>query len=332
MPFGAAGGHLRPGPRRPADLLDRPLQPPLHLLHARARHDLPAPSGPALLRRDRPGRLRGPCRGGRCRAAHRWRAAGAPGARPIWSAGCPELGFADVSLTTNGMLLAPALPALVAAGLTRVNVSCDSLRPERFAAIRRRGDLATVLASMDAAEAAGLPPVKVNVVLESGSNDDEILDVRRVRPVDRSDRPVHRVHAARRPGGLASASVWSRGRGRAPDRRAVAPGRRATGPTTTPRRSGSGSSTVAGEIGVISSVTQPFCGTCNRLRLTADGAVRNCLFSDDELDVRRAARGGADRRAIERQLRLAVWGKRPGHGIDEPGFLRPARSMSMIGG
>ena len=88
----------------------------------------------------------------------------------------------------------------------------------------------------------------------------------------------------------------------------------------------------AGEIGVISSVTQPFCGTCNRLRLTADGAIRNCLFSDDELDVRRALRTGEPDEAIERQLRRAVWGKRPGHGIDEPGFLRPARSMSMIGG
>jgi cyclic pyranopterin phosphate synthase len=87
-----------------------------------------------------------------------------------------------------------------------------------------------------------------------------------------------------------------------------------------------------GEIGVISSVTQPFCGTCNRLRLTADGAIRNCLFSDDELDVRRVLRSGEPDAAIERQLRLAVWGKRPGHGIDEPGFLRPTRSMSMIGG
>ena len=87
-----------------------------------------------------------------------------------------------------------------------------------------------------------------------------------------------------------------------------------------------------GEIGVIASVTQPFCGTCNRLRLTADGAVRNCLFSDDELDVRGALRSGEPDEAIERQLRRAVWGKRPGHGIDEPGFLRPVRSMSMIGG
>ena len=88
-----------------------------------------------------------------------------------------------------------------------------------------------------------------------------------------------------------------------------------------------------GEIGLISSVTQPFCGTCNRLRLTADGAVRNCLFSDDEHErsATFSATGGTDAE-LALLLRQAVWGKRPGHGINEPGFLRPARSMSMIGG
>jgi len=242
-----------------------------------------------------------------------------------------DLGFADVSLTTNGMLLAPALPALVAAGLTRVNVSCDSLIPERFATIRRRGDLATVLAAMDAAEAAGLPPVKVNVVLESGTNDDEILGFAEfARSTGRIVRFIEFMP-------LDAQGAWHRGR--------LVPGaevvRRIDGrwplaavdqaddhaPAERFRFVDGG-----GEIGVIASVTQPFCGTCNRLRLTADGAVRNCLFSDDELDVRGALRSGEPDEAIERQLRRAVWGKRPGHGIDEPGFLRPVRSMSMIGG
>jgi cyclic pyranopterin phosphate synthase len=87
-----------------------------------------------------------------------------------------------------------------------------------------------------------------------------------------------------------------------------------------------------GEIGLISSVTQPFCGTCNRLRLTADGAVRNCLFSDDERSLRDLLRDGADDDVIATSLRSAVWAKYPGHAINEPGFLHPTRSMSMIGG
>jgi cyclic pyranopterin phosphate synthase len=242
-----------------------------------------------------------------------------------------ELGFADLSLTTNGMLLAPALPGLVAAGLTRVNVSCDSLRPDRFAAIRRSGDLSTVLGSMDAAEAAGLPPVKVNVVLESGSNDDEIFDFAAfARSTGRIVRfiefmPLDAQGAWRRDRLVPGAEVVRQIDKRWPVVAVVQAGDHA--PAERFRFVDGG-----GEIGVISSVTQPFCGTCNRLRLTADGAIRNCLFSDDELDVRRALRSGEPDEAIEWQLRRAVWGKRPGHGINEPGFLRPTRSMSMIGG
>jgi cyclic pyranopterin phosphate synthase len=242
-----------------------------------------------------------------------------------------DLGFADLSLTTNGMLLAPVVDALVAAGLTRVNVSCDSLRPERFAAIRRRGELATVLASMDAAEAAGLPPVKVNIVLEHGTNDDEILDFAAFgRTTGRIVRfiefmPLDAQGAWRRDRLVAGAEVVRQIAARWP----LAAVERVDDHAPADRfRFVDG----AGEIGVISSVTEPFCGTCNRLRLTADGAVRNCLFSDDELDVRQSLRTGAPDEAIALQLRRAVWGKRPGHGIDEPGFLRPTRSMSMIGG
>jgi len=242
-----------------------------------------------------------------------------------------DLGFADLSLTTNGMLLTPVLPALIAAGLTRVNVSCDSLRPERFAAIRRRGDLASVLGSMDAAEAAGLPPVKVNVVLEAGVNDDEILEFAAFgRSTGRTVRfiefmPLDAEGAWRRERLVPGAEVVRRIDSRWPLVAVEQVGDHAPAERF---RFVDG----AGEVGVISSVTQPFCGTCNRLRLTADGAIRNCLFSDAELDVRRALRTGEQDEAIERQLRRAVWGKRPGHGIDEPGFLRPTRSMSMIGG
>ena len=237
----------------------------------------------------------------------------------------------DISITTNGMLLESAVADLVAAGLTRVNVSCDSLRPERFAAIRRRGELDTVLAAMDAVESAGLPPVQVNVVLVRDVNDDEIRDFadfarttgRSVRfiefmPLDaqgswRRDQLVPGAEVLQQIGTLWPMVAVVGGDDRAPAQRF--------------RFKDS-----QGEIGVISSVTQPFCGTCNRLRLTADGAVRNCLFSDNELDIRAILRGGGSDDAVALALRRAVWGKRPGHGIDDPGFLRPARSMSMIGG
>lgn len=248
-------------------------------------------------------------------------------------AGLEALGLDDLSLTTNGMLLTRALPDLVAAGLQRVNVSCDSLRPDRFADIRRRGDLATVLEAMDSAESAGLPPVKVNVVLERGVNDDEVLEFGAF--ARRTGRPVRFIEFMP----LDAQGTWRRHR--------LVPGAEvlarlgAEWPLlpvagADPRapaerfRFADGS----GEIGVVSSVTRPFCGSCNRLRLTADGAVRNCLFSDDELDARAVLRRqqGGDDGSLALLLRRAVWGKRPGHGMDDPGFLRPVRSMSMIGG
>ncbi len=243
-----------------------------------------------------------------------------------------RIGFDDLALTTNGTRLGALAAPLAAAGLRRVNVSCDSLRPARFARIRRRGDLATVLASMEASERAGLQPLKVNVVPVRGVNDDEIEDFahfgrttgRVVRfiefmPLDaggdwqrrlvvgadeileRIDRrwPLEPVPAAAGDASPASRFAFADGRG---------------------------------EIGVVASVTRPFCGTCDRLRVTADGAVRNCLFSDDELSARDLLRRGGSDEELSLLLRRAVWGKRPGHGINEPGFLRPARSMSMIGG
>jgi len=241
------------------------------------------------------------------------------------------LGFEDLAMTTNGVLLADSAERLAASGLRRVNVSCDSLRADRFGLIRRRGQLDVVLHAMDVAEAAGLSPLKVNVVLVRGRNDDEILEFaafardtgRIVRfiefmPLDAEGRWGHRQVVS---GGEVFehiSAVWpletiDGDSGSAPAERF----RFADG---------------LGEIGLISSVTQPFCGSCNRLRLTADGSVRNCLFSDDELSVRELLRGRGTDADLEALFRRAVWGKRPGHGINEPGFLRPVRSMSMIGG
>ena len=241
-----------------------------------------------------------------------------------------DIGFRDLSLTTNGMLLTPLATSLADAGLTRVNISCDSLRVDRFNSIRRRGDLKTVLASMDAAEAAGLAPLKVNVVILRGVNDDEILDFaafaretgRVVRfiefmPLDAQGQWDKSQLVA---GHEIYEQVSQRWSLEAIEAGGSAPAERF--------RFADG----LGEIGLISSVTQPFCRTCNRLRLTSDGAFRNCLFSDDELSVRDLIRGGGGDDEIAELLRRSVWAKFPGHAINEPDFLRPARSMSMIGG
>ncbi|HXZ83082.1 MAG TPA: GTP 3',8-cyclase MoaA [Acidimicrobiales bacterium] len=243
-----------------------------------------------------------------------------------------RLGFDDLALTTNGTALARFAPALAAAGLQRVNVSCDSLRPERFARIRRRGELGAVLAAMDAAEGAGLCPVKVNVVLQRGVNDDEILDfVAFGRATGREVRfiefmPLDAEGRWARDAVVPSAEVVARINARLPLQPVAVRGRDVA-PATAYRFLDGG-----GRVGVVATVTEPFCGTCNRLRLTADGAVRNCLFSDDELSLRDLLRGHGSDDDIALVFRRAVWGKRAGHGIGDPAFLRPGRTMSMIGG
>ena len=241
------------------------------------------------------------------------------------------LGFEDSALTTNGMQFAPLAPSLAAAGLRRVNISCDSLRADRFSSIRRRGDLATALAAMEAAEANGLSPLKVNVVLMRERNDDEVLDFASfARDTGRIVRFIEFMP-------LDAQGEWGPGQ--------LVPGREVferinrewplelvsqsdhAAPATRFRFCDGN-----GEIGLISTVSEPFCGTCNRLRLTADGSIRNCLFSDDENGLRDLMRAGCSDGEIESVVRRAVWAKFPGHAINEPGFLRPKRSMSMIGG
>ena len=262
------------------------------------------------------------------------------GGEPLVRRGIVELigrvaavGFDDVALTTNGTALERLAAPLARAGLHRVNISCDSLRPERFSQIRRRGDLATVLRAMGAAEAAGLRPVKVNVVVIAGVNEDEVLDFaafarshqRVVRfieymPLDAQGRWTRKDVVASDHILAAIAARW-------PLEALVTPEGDAAPADRYRFADGTG-----GEIGLVASVTRPFCGTCDRLRITADGAIRNCLFSDDEISVRQLLRSGGEDREIALALRRAVWGKRPGHGINDQGFLRPRRSMSMIGG
>ena len=233
-------------------------------------------------------------------------------------------------LTTNGLGLARTAPALAAAGLRRVNVSLDTLRPERFAELTRRDRLPDVLAGLAAARDAGLLPVKVNAVLMRGVNDDEAVDLLawalesgyELRFIEQM--PLDPQHGWDRSTMLSADEVleqlsarWTLtpvdGRGSAPAERFLVDG----GPAV---------------VGVIGSVTRPFCSSCDRLRLTADGSLRNCLFAREESDLRTPLRAGASDDELVERLRAAVSAKRKGHGIGEPGFVQPDRPMSAIGG
>jgi len=239
-------------------------------------------------------------------------------------------GAAELSVTTNGLVLPRLAPALGAAGLTRVNISMDTLRPDRFLAMTRRNRLGDVLAGIDAALAAGLQPVKLNTVLMRGVNDDEAVDLLRfalgkgvhLRFIEQM--PLDAQHAWRREEMVTADEILAElssvfllepvaGRGSAPAEQWYVDGTEQT-------------------VGVIGSVTRPFCGNCDRLRLTADGQLRTCLFARTETDLRGPLRAGASDADLADLMRLAVLGKQPGHGIDEPTFLQPPRPMSAIGG
>jgi len=236
----------------------------------------------------------------------------------------------DLSLTTNGFLLRRDAQALAAAGVRRVNVSLDSLRAERFARITRRDCLATVLDGIAAAREAGMTPVKVNCVVVRGFNDDEVLDFARLA----REQGVQVRFIEFMP--LDASGEWGRD--------SVVPGEELLDAAETefrmqPRSNGHDPATrfefadgAPGELGFINSVSQPFCSRCNRVRITADGQLRTCLFSVTETDLRSPLRTGADDAELERVIREAVWHKEPGHRINEPDFVRPARSMSQIGG
>jgi cyclic pyranopterin phosphate synthase len=243
-----------------------------------------------------------------------------------------EIGFDDLAMTTNGTSLTRLAPSLAAAGLRRVNVSCDSLRADRFAAIRRRGQLATTLAAMDAAEDAGLLPLKINVVLLTGENDDEVYDlVEFGREKNRFVRfiefmPLDADGNWQRDKVIAGADVLAILEERY-DLVALDGGGGDHAPATRFAFADG-----IGEVGFINSVTEPFCGTCDRLRIMADGSIRNCLFSDDELSLRDVLRSKGSDEQLEQVFRASVWGKLPGHAINDPSFLQPRRTMSRIGG
>jgi cyclic pyranopterin phosphate synthase len=239
----------------------------------------------------------------------------------------PEL---DISITTNGVLLDRLAGPLAEAGVDRATVSCDSLMRHRFSEMTRRDALEKVLAGLRAAEAAGLTPIKINTVVIGGTNDDEIVDFARwsretgyeVRFIEYM--PLDAQHAWERAKVVPSARILEAIDAAYP----LVP----VGHANEPATSYAFADGSPGSVGVIASVTEPFCDTCNRLRLTAEGQVRACLFALEETDLRDPLRSGATDAELAALIRGAVWGKWSGHRINHPDFVQPARSMSMIGG
>ncbi|MFJ4919028.1 GTP 3',8-cyclase MoaA [Streptomyces sp. NPDC088725] len=237
-----------------------------------------------------------------------------------------------MSLTTNGIGLGRTAAALKAAGLDRVNVSLDTLRPEVFKTLTRRGRHADVLAGLAAARASGLTPVKVNAVLMPGLNGDEAPDLLawavendyELRFIEQM--PLDAQHGWKRDGMIAAGDILDSLR----TRFTLTPeGREARGAAPAERWIVDGG---PHRVGVIASVTRPFCAACDRTRLTADGQIRSCLFATEETDLRAALRSGAPDEEIGRIWRRAMWGKKAGSGLDDPAFLQPERPMSAIGG
>jgi len=238
----------------------------------------------------------------------------------------------ELSLTTNGIGLARLAQALASAGLDRVNGSLDTLDPQRFEAIARRRRLPDVLDGLAAAAAAGLTPVKINAVLMRGINDDEASRLLRWA-LDRGyemrfieQMPLDAQHGWDREQMVTADEILTALRAEY-DLTPVGADERGSAPAETWLVDGG-----PAKVGVIGSVTRPFCGACDRTRLTADGQVRNCLFAREESDLRTALRGGAGDAELAWLWRVAMAEKLPGHGINDPDFLQPARPMSAIGG
>ena len=237
-----------------------------------------------------------------------------------------------MSLTTNGIGLERVAHALRSAGLDRVNVSLDTLSPEVFQQLTRRKRHGDVLGGLEAARRAGLTPVKVNAVLMPGYNEQEAPELLawalesgyELRFIEQM--PLDPQHGWQRDGMITAGDILAslrtrftltpeseEARGSAPAERWLVDG----GPE---------------RVGVIASVTRPFCRTCDRTRITADGQVRTCLFASEESDLRGALREGASDERVAELWRLAMWGKKAGAGIDDPSFVQPSRPMSAIGG
>ncbi|MBA8794225.1 cyclic pyranopterin phosphate synthase [Friedmanniella endophytica] len=239
-----------------------------------------------------------------------------------------------IALTTNGIGLAARAEGLAAAGVDRINISLDTLDPDLFQRITRRPRHADVLAGVAAARAAGLDPVKINAVLLRGVNEHEAWPLLawametgvQLRFIEQM--PLDAQHGWRRSTMITAAEIRARLSEHVElvedpaDQLA-----RGSAPAELFRVAGT-----EHRVGIIAAVSAPFCGACDRVRLTADGQLRNCLFAREESDLRAPLRAGADDDALVERWLAAVATKRAGHGIDDPTFLQPDRPMSAIGG
>jgi cyclic pyranopterin phosphate synthase len=241
------------------------------------------------------------------------------------------LGVEDLSMTTNGHPLADRCDRLIQAGLRRINISLDSLDPGKFEKITRTKSFAAVMRGIDAAQHSRLAPAKINAVLVRGTNDDEVeafADFARQRGVIMrfiEFMPLDADRTWTRNLMVPAAEVYQRIHTRWPLEQI--PHDRSE--TARKYRFADGA---PGEIGLIAPVTQPFCGHCSRIRLTADGKLRTCLFSKDDHDLRALLREGATDEDLVIYIRSVVMDKEEGHRINDPGFVPPSRTMVFIGG
>jgi len=235
----------------------------------------------------------------------------------------------EIALTTNGITLEKNAHILRSAGLNRINISMDSLRAERFEEITLRDDMRKVISGIEASLEAGLSPVKINVVVMRGINDDEIVDFAKFgRDLGVIVRFIEFMP-------LDADENWSTSS--VVTLKEIFSTINSVYPLEEIERSNAPASGFRyldnkGEIGIVASVSQKFCATCDRIRITADGQFRNCLFSNEEFNLKEALRSGNTDGEICELLELAVLAKREGHGIGNVDFIRPARSMSQIGG
>jgi cyclic pyranopterin phosphate synthase len=240
-------------------------------------------------------------------------------------------GLKDLSVTTNGILLDTLAQPLWDSGLRRINISLDTLKEDRFKEMTRREAFRRTWKGLEAADRVGFSPLKVNVVVIKGHNEDEVVDFARLAreklwqvrfiefmPLDAEGQwNREKVVPAQEIIDRISAVFPVE---EVPDVPASDPARR--------YRFLDGS----GEFGVIASVTEPFCGSCDRIRITADGKLRTCLFSHRETDLKTPMREGVEDAHLAEIIKAAVWKKEAGHGMDDPGFLKPDRAMYQIGG
>jgi len=261
------------------------------------------------------------------------------GGEPTARKGLPDLvrrvagipGVRDLAMTTNGILLRTLAGPLREAGLHRLNISLDTLRGEKFVHIARRDGFAETWRGIEEADRVGFRPLKINMVVMRGVNDDEVLDFAAMART----RPWQIRYIEFMP--LDGDNLWSREQ--------VVPAREileriharwpldlvAEGPLTDPARVYRFKDGV-GDVGVIASVTEPFCFACDRIRVTPDGKLRTCLFSTHETDLKGPLRAGATDEELSGIIRSAVALKEPGHGINTPDFVKPSRAMYAIGG